>query len=51
MTSTRDKISKLKDRVNSKTKETRKNLSEGIKGRDKDDYELVFTVRKHHLRH
>lgn len=50
MASTSKNISKIKDRVTDKTRKTYQKISDGIKGQDKE-YELVFTVRKHHLRH
>lgn len=49
MPTTRNKISELKDRVSSNTRKTYNKLSDGINGQKKE-YELVFTVRKHHLR-
>lgn len=44
-----NKISELKDRVSNNTRKTYNKLSDGISGQKKD-YELVFTVRKRHLR-
>ncbi len=49
MSTTQNKISELKDRENSNSDKPYNKLSDGI-AEQKKDYELVFTVRKRHLR-